>query len=394
MAKYLVVLSQPRLVHYRVDLFERMRHLARERDIDFRLVHGQASALERVKKDEGELAWADRVNNVFLATIGSTDLIWQPTPASLRQPDLYITGHESRILSNYAWLARRLRGGPLVAFWGHGANLQSKVPNGWRERWKRGLVNQVDYWFAYTQMSVDILRRAGFDGERITTLNNSIDTSQFRALCAAVTDKDCAALRNELNIPLTAPLGVFCGSLYPDKKLDLLVASGDIIRARQPNFHVVVVGDGPARDYLAQASRTRPWLHLVGVKFGAEKAAYFRAGQVMLNPGLLGLHILDAFCAGIPLVSTSNALHSPEISYLENNVNGLLTAGTPEAYAAGVLQILEDTGFAQRLIQKGLEASRLYTVGAMAEQYVDGIARCLQLGRRGAATLVPAETPP
>jgi len=382
MAKHLVVMSQPRLVHYRADLFERMRNLAMEQDIDFRLVHGQASPLEKKKKDEGRLDWADRVENRFLATFGATEVMWQPTPPALRSPDLYIAHHENRILSNYVWLTRRALGGPLVAFWGHGANLQSKNPNGPREQLKRWLIHRVDYWFAYTQMSVDILTRAGFEAERITTLNNSIDTSQFRDQCAAVTPEQTFELRRELKIPLDAPVGLFCGSLYLDKRLDLLVDSADLIRKRVPDFHVVVVGAGPAQGYLEDARRTRPWIHMAGVKFGAEKALFFRMSQVMLNPGALGLHILDGFCAALPMVSTLKALHGPEISYLQNGVNGLLTEDSAEAYAEGVLQILENSDYARLLTRNGLESSRFYTVGAMAERYVNGIVRCLALGPR------------
>jgi glycosyltransferase involved in cell wall biosynthesis len=381
MYRHKVVLAQTRLVHYRVDLFETMRVLADRQGIDFHLLHGQPSDRERRKRDEGRIDWAHRVANRYWP-VGATDVLWQPIPRPLRRPDLFIVDHGNRILSNYPLLMRRSLGGPLVAFWGHGANLQSQAPNGLRERWKRWLINRVDYWFAYTQKSFDILQSAGFDTDRITVLNNSIDTSQFRAECAAVTPADVAAVRTALGIPAGARVGLFCGSLYLEKRLDLMVAAADIVRARIPEFHLVVVGNGPAEDYLVDACRTRPWLHMVGVKFGSEKAAHFRAGDVMFNPGALGLHILDAFCAGIPIVSTHKALHGPEISYLEHGVNGLLTEDTPERYAQAVLDIVENRAFAAELARNGLHASGVYTLPAMAERFVAGICRCLALGQR------------
>ena len=39
------------------------------------------------------------------------------------------------------------------------------------------------------------------------------------------------------------------------------------------------------------------------MKKGREKAAWFKLASVVLNPGLVGLHILDSFWAGVPMVT-------------------------------------------------------------------------------------------
>lgn len=44
-------------------------------------------------------------------------------------------------------------------------------------------------------------------------------------------------------------IGLFCGSLYSDKKLDLLVAASDLVIAKYPNFRLVVIGDGAEKDW-------------------------------------------------------------------------------------------------------------------------------------------------
>ncbi len=393
MARHQVVLAQTRLVHYRADLFETMRRLADRQGIDFRLLHGQPSPREMKKRDEGHLDWADRVTNRYWP-IGGTDILWQPIPSHLKNPDLFIVDHGNRILSNYPLLLGGRAGGRLVACGGPGATLQRGAPDGWRERWKRWLIHRADHWFAYTQMSFDILTSAGFSTDRITVLNNSIDSSQLRRECADVTPEQIAAARATLGIPANGRIGLFCGSLYLEKRLDLMVAAADIVRARTPEFHLVVIGNGPAEDYLVEARRTRPWLHMVGVKYGPEKAIYFRTGEVMFNPGALGLHILDAFCAGIPVVSTHTALHGPEISYLEHGINGLLAGDSPEQYAGAVLNILQNRGFAAKLAQNGLRASEFYTLSAMAERFVAGIAHCLNLGpQKGHVRRIDRERP-
>src|SRR5262249_22924571 len=156
--------------------------------------------------------------------------VWHRTPAHLRDADLVVLMQENRILSNYPYLARRWAHGPLVAFWGHGANFQSNTPNGLRERWKRFLLGKVDYWFAYTEATAGLLARAGYPATRISVLQNALDVRKFEQQCAAVTDEDLRGLRHRLGIPPDAPVGVFCGTFYAEKRLDLLFAAADIVR--------------------------------------------------------------------------------------------------------------------------------------------------------------------
>ena len=54
------------------------------------------------------------------------------------------------------------------------------------------------------------------------------------------------------------PAYAFCGSLYHDKKLDFLVDACDRIHQQSPEFHCVVLGDGPSMPTLHEAAATRP----------------------------------------------------------------------------------------------------------------------------------------
>ena len=183
-----VAILQHRLLHYRVDFFQRLHDELARHGVELMLVHGQASAAEAVRKDEGHLPWATQVRNRFLGVAGK-DLIWQPLPRSARDADLCVMIQENRVLSNYPLILRRRlagAGAPPLAFWGHGRNFQTTAPSGWRERWKSLMLRQVDWWFAYTSMTVDHLRASGFAADRISNLNNAIDVSAFRRQIEAV----------------------------------------------------------------------------------------------------------------------------------------------------------------------------------------------------------------
>lgn len=376
-----VALFQYRLLHYRLELFERLRNVLVGRGIDLILVNGQASRRELVKKDEGSLPWARKVQNYFWE-LGARDLVWQPFPPELRDVDLVVVMQENRILSNYPLLLSRLWSRRKVAYWGHGVNFQSDAPAGLREKWKQMMLKQVDWWFAYTEMTVDILHRAKYPQERIACLNNAIDNEAFERDLASVTDAQLQAMRVEINAPDGAPVGLFCGSLYPDKKLDLLVAAGDQIHKAIPGFRLVVIGDGPSAKDIQSAAASRPWLKCVGVRKGQEKAVYFKLATVVLNPGAVGLHVLDSFCAGVPMITTADARHGPEIAYLRSGVNGLVVSGGVDAYANAVTALLRDKDGLAALKQAALLDARSFTLDNMVNRFADGIERCLAMPQK------------
>jgi glycosyltransferase involved in cell wall biosynthesis len=377
--KYKVTILQKRLFFYKMDLFERLKKNLEKYDIELHLVHGQASDAESVRKDEGALDWADRVKNRYFRLFGH-DLCWQPFPQCLEDSDLIVLMQENSIVSNYLFLLNRYFNRKYrLAYWGHGANFQSISPNGLRERWKKIFAVQVDWWFAYTELTVNVIKKTGFPDNKITCLNNAIDTSKFINDINNVPLSKINKIKSQLGMKDDSQIGLFCGSLYAEKKLDLLVQAADLIHKSIPGFILVVIGDGPSAPQLREKLTSRPWAHCVGIKKDIEKAAFFSLAKVMLNPGLVGLHVLDSFCAGLPMVSTRTALHSPEIVYLQHGINGFLTKDDPHAYANTVIQLLSDNNKYKLASEAAKSAAALYTLDNMVANYADGILKSLNI---------------
>ncbi|MEW8031756.1 MAG: glycosyltransferase family 4 protein [Candidatus Thiodiazotropha endolucinida] len=373
----IVTIFQYRLLHYRVDLFKLLKEKLDADGVELRLVHGQASPAEALRKDEGDLSWAIKVHNSFWTVKGRV-ICWQPSPNDIFESDLIVIMQENRLLSNYVLLLRRILFKTPVAYWGHGANFQSIAPLGLREKWKRFLLTKVDWWFAYTEATVAILLDAGFPRDKITCLNNAIDTSEFKGQISSVTETELLELKKKYNLPVDARIGLFCGSLYPEKKLELLISAADLVHRDIPEFRLIVIGDGPSGDYLRQELQSRPWAISVGIKRGREKAALFKLSNVMLNPGLVGLHVLDAFSAGLPMITTNNALHSPEIVYLKENVTGRLTEDNPYDYADAVSGLLKNQDLYLRMSQAALRAADEYTLQNMVNNFAQGVLSFLE----------------
>ena len=375
------VILQYRLLHYRVRLFELLRERCAGRGIELELVHGQPTGREAGKQDTGHIEWADVVTNRYL-DIGGKDVLWQPLPQQHQDAGLIITMQENRLLSNYPLLFGLRGEHTRVAYWGHGRNFQSHKPTGMRERWKRMLVGRVDWWFAYTDATRAILLAEAYPDARITVLNNAIDNEQFERDLAAVDAAQLQTLRGQIGAEERAPVGLFCGSLYPDKRLEYMIAAGDCIAAAIPDFRLVVIGDGPSAEVVRAAALSRPWLTWTGALKGREKAAWFRVAEVVINPGAVGLHILDSFCSGAPMITTRDAKHGPELAYLESGVNGLIVDGDADAYASAVIALLSDRSRLEALRARALADARRYTLSNMVDRFATGIERCLAHPRK------------
>lgn len=385
-----VMIMQRRMTHYRLPLFEGMRSELDRRGIELRLVHGTALPEEEIKKDGGDLPWSTLVPCKYW--LGGR-LCWQNAWPLIHGTDLIIVTQENKLLFNYVLLF--MHRWHAWAFWGHGRNFQNRSQLADRgERFKRWLLRKADWWFAYTQTSADVVEQAGYPPERITVLNNAIDTGALRRDLESVTDADVAALRAELGLG-DAPVGLMLGSLYADKRPDFAMQAVELIRRQVPEFRLLVVGDGKqahiVKEAAARSGRAIQWL---GVRKGRDKAVLLKLSQLLFNPGLVGLNMLDSLLSGVPLLTTDCGLHSPEIAYLDSGRNGVMTPDRLEDYVAAVVQLVRDEPLRARLSAACLEDAKEISLDRMVERFCDGIERCLRgRGRLGAQNTEAAGRP-
>lgn len=373
-----VVILQYRLLHYRVRLFSLLQEKLEEKGVALVLVHGQASDTEKQRKDEGQLSWATKVCNKFIRVAG-VDILWQPYPKKAKNASLVIAMQENRIISNYKLQILYFLGFIRFAFWGHGRNYQATESHNLREMWKRFFVSKAAWWFGYTQGTANYLISQGFDSNKITNLNNAIDVSGFKQELMDVSEQKLTILKKSLNISNDAEIALFCGSIYAEKKIDFLLQAAVLIKKSIPNFYLLIIGDGPDSAIVKKYVEEYEWICWVGVKRGAEKAALFRLADIQLNPGLVGLHVLDAFASGLPMITTTKALHSPEIDYLVDGRNGFIVDSDDVGdYADVIINLLKNEEQLKQLKNQCLADSAEYTIENMATNFAEGIINCLK----------------
>jgi len=220
----------------------------------------------------------------------------------------------------------------------------------------------------------------GFPRERVSIMCNTTDTASFRQALAQVTEADLQAFRARWHVQPDAAVGLFCGSLYADKHVEFLVDAAHLIRRAIPEFELVIAGGGPQADLARRLASSVKWMHYVGPLFGADKAACFRTAKVFLNPGLVGLSVVDALCSGLPVFSTDVPIHSPEIEYLRSGVNALISAFDREQYAEAVSSVLRQEPLYNRLREGALHSADAFSLENMVENIASGIGACLRTG--------------
>lgn len=368
--------------HYRVAFYNRLADFLARRGVDLTVFGGQARPDEAFE-ESGHLV----TGHVFAPSIYLHGVIYyQPLFRRLRAFDLVVMEQANSALVNYPLFARRALGiGPRLALWGHGDDLQQQAPARWRRGVKRFLSRRADHWFAYTDSVKDTVERLGYPADRITVVQNAIDVSAVTEVCDGLDGADRAALRARLGLG-DAPTAVFCARLTEGKGVPFLVEACARARRRVPDLQLAVVGSGPLEGWLRAQSIEHPWIHPLGARYGREKAEALAAADIFLLPSFVGLSILDAFAAGLPVITADFRNHSPEVDYLEHRRNGLFVPADPDSYADAVATVLSDPDLRADLRRGALATGRLRTVEAMATNFGGGILQALERAGRIAPT--------
>ncbi|HBN08155.1 MAG TPA: group 1 glycosyl transferase [Cyanobacteria bacterium UBA8530] len=378
-----VLIIEPVLKHYRLSFYEQLHETLLKEGISLRVAYGDLTPGSSVAN-----------NTVLDPRIGfqvknrwfCKRLLYQAVWPEVKEADLVIVDQALKHLNNHFLVLLSRLGLKKVAYWGHGRNRQSKEGS-LAEWFKSKTLARVDWWFAYSEGTADYLLSRKVPKEIITNVQNAVDTSRFSREVEGISEKEKARLLSDLSLPKEAIVGLYCGSLYDNKRIDFLIETAVLLKKKLPSFFLLVIGDGPKennggpvtsqRPLIEEAARRHSWIRYLGPKFGQEKAAYFALAQAFLHPGAVGLAILDSFAAGLPFFTTDIPLHGPEIEYLRNQENGLLLPDDAGAFSEGVLEALLDEERRSKLHLGARAAGKNLTLDKMVDNFKNGVLSCL-----------------
>jgi len=184
--------------------------------------------------------------------------------------------------------------------------------------------------------------------EKSVCIHSSIDLSRFTEMT-----KNRRVLRDELGLKDTDILIGNTSALAPHKDHFTFIRTAALLIEKHTAMRFVIIGDGPMRNEVQSEIDRNGLADIIFL-------AGFRTNVPELLPGLdiflmtsktegLGTSILDAFAAGIPVVST-RAGGIPEL--VEDGLTGLLAdVGDHESLAQAVERLLNDQNLRNSIVK-------------------------------------------
>lgn len=370
-----VLFVQRMIPDYRLPFFVCLHEKLKEVGVDLYVTTGESLAEDYLNDSFEGHPWIIKHKNYYLYK-----KIHIHSIESIQDYDLVIVMQENAHLINYYLLLRRyMTGKPLVAFYGHGRNVNTRG-NRIREYLKKKISLLPDWWFAYTALTKRIVLDNGYPEQKITTANNAIDDSDMKRICAIQSEGSRLGLRAEMGIAPGARVALYCGRLI-DIKVSFLINALELIREKNNTFEAIIIGSGPLEENIRLCSEKYEWLHYLGPVYGNDRVKYFCISDVFLMPGMVGLAILDAFTTGLPIVTTDCKAHSPEIEYLDQDVNGFITSDSVDQFSDKVHELLGDEQMLAGMKLNASRSSEKYSVDKMVGNFSAGIQRALELVR-------------
>ena len=361
------------LPQYRIEFFEQLKIELAKDNFELELIYGNSPLFGKENLDV-HIDWARYIPN-FRFKIGSVILLWQPCLKYVKNKDIVIVEGANRLLINYYLMLAKHFSKFKLAFWGHGRNLQEDKGS-LRNKFKYLFINKCNWWFVYTKGGKDFLMENKFPENKITVVNNAIDTLSLQKIYDEIKESEINDLEYQFGTK-NCKVGIFCGAMYADKKLDFILETCRRVKKEIPEFKMIFIGSGIESYKIEEASKSCDWIFNVGPKFGEERVKYFRISSIQIMPFAVGLGVLDSFAMRTPIVTTFNSYHGPEIEYIENGVNGYITVDNIEDYSRAVIDILKTERYID-LIEGCKSSAKVYTMEAMVANFKNGVMSCLK----------------
>ncbi len=189
------------------------------------------------------------------------------------------------------------------------------------------------------------------------------------------------AWRRALGIADEMPVIGFTGRLVMEKGLDVFSEVIDRLERRQVRHKVLVVGEGPARDWF---EKRLPQAVFTGFQCGADLGRAVASMDMLFNPSVtetFGNVTLEAMAAGLPVVA---ARATGSESLVEDDVTGrLIRPGAHDAFCEALAHYCTDADARAAAGAAGEAASRRYGWDEVNQELVDSYLRVIRQHRGG-----------
>lgn len=206
----------------------------------------------------------------------------------------------------------------------------------WRRAYVSAALGRAERVVALWSGSARLLReRLHVAAARIDVIPNAVPAADFRP----ATPEERTTARHRFGLPPDAAVIVYVGSLVAEKGV------GDAVRAagRVPYAHLLVVGDGPERDRLAELAASEAPGRVTFAGTVADRQAMYWAADCCVLPSRGGdsmpAVLIEAGLSAVPAVATPID-GIPEIT-VDGLTGRLVPPDEPAALTDAILEVLD-----------------------------------------------------
>lgn len=232
--------------------------------------------------------------------------------------------------------------------------------------------NRVDQVVTPGTSTADLLREWGVTTP-IGTWSRGVDHKRFNP------DRRSLEWRRSLGIADDEFAIGFLGRLVLEKGLDIFADVCGALRAQGVPHRVLVIGDGPARDWFGERV---PDAAFAGFQKGDDLGRAVASMDVLFNPSVtetFGNVTLEAMASAVPVVA---ARATGALDLIEDGVNGLLVPPRDvDAYAGAIARLIRDPELERTAGEAGYRMAKAYEWGAINQAVLDAYLDLL--ARRG-----------
>lgn len=368
-----VLIVQPYIPTYRVPLFHQLRTDLASHGIALATAAAGARGPAQMRHDDLTSSEADFVLAERRIGIGHRYINSRDVRATLDdfQPTLVVVEQAIKNLETWEFLIRRRSQRFRTAMWGQGrsSSTMSTLVGSAVKMW---LTRRADWFFAYTEEGASYVTSHGLAAERVTVLRNAIDSRDLKNEIHSLNDGETRKFRRELGLS-EGKTGLFLGGVDKRKGVGFLLDAAQEIGHRIPGFKLMIGGAGSmVEEVQSRQSSGQPVVYL-GRLDGARKARALACADVMLIPQWIGLVAVDSLTAGLPVVTTQHASHSPEFAYLTEGESAVVTEHRVSVYAEAVARLLNSPEQLKRMGNAARIDGHDLTIEEMSRRFADGI---------------------
>lgn len=222
---------------------------------------------------------------------------------------------------------------PYITF-GHGRSGTTSEGN--LSNWLKACLNRrASHVLTYAEEGRNAVIDSGqVSPARVTAFGNATDTTALRDTIESIGVSEVHTFNALHAIGADAKVALFLGALHESKRVDLLCEAAREVMRRDPDWWLVVAGDGPEHHKVQELARVTGRVVLLGHATVETYGPAAKQARLIVNPGRIGLVAVDALTFGLPVLTAPGSQRAPEAQHLHDGTT-LRTSSeaTPRSFA-------------------------------------------------------------